>query len=206
VATFLRFFGSLFLLILPLYAKDFGTLGHTFPIQEEDLLMYLKKRLEKLSAEEMFNITERIKQHYLKMAQEPSSICFEEAREYKVYYFDPSITVARDIPDHKGNIIIQKGTTINPLAMASLGGELLFLDSTNASHIKWARQQSSESKWILVKGKSLELEEQEGRPIYFDQFGYLTRKLDIQHIPARVSQEKGSLKIKIEEIPICKST
>ena len=50
----------------------------------------------------------------------------------------------------------------------------------------------------LVKGKPLDLEAKEKLPTYFDQFGSLTHKLKIKHVPAKVTQE--GLQLKIEEI------
>lgn len=205
MANFLKLLCFYALFGFPLHAKDFGTQGHTFRIQEEDLLEHLKNKLNAITEKELSLLGERIKKHYTKMAEEPTPVGIDEASEYCTYYFDPTITVAKDILDHQGNVIVQQGDIINPLAISPMHGELLFFDGNNESHIQWARQYQGAAKWILVKGKPLKLEEEEGRSIYFDQFGSLTRKLDIHHIPARVSQDKDTLKIKIEEIPICKS-
>ena len=97
-------------------------------------------------------------------------------------------------------MIVSSGSRFNPLFVDSLPQDLLFIDGSNESHVKWAKEKGSSSRWILIKGKPLELEEQEGRPIYFDQSGFLTTKLEIKNIPARVTQENNQLKI--EEIPL----
>ena len=55
-----------------------------------------------------------------------------------------------------------------------------------------------EDKIILVGGSPLQLEEELGVSIYFDQQGSLTSKFGIQHSPAIAIQE--GLKIRIDEI------
>lgn len=181
-----------------LQAGDYGIRGQVFLIQEQDLLEYLKNKLSSLSEIERFE--SKIQQPYLKIAKEPKGVQIEEAREYRVYYFDPSITTSKDIHDHQNRLIVSKGARVNPLSMCSLAQDLLFIDGSKESHIKWAKEHGPLARWILVKGKPLDLEEQESHPIYFDQFGFLTSKLEIQKIPAKVTQENNQLKI--EEIPL----
>jgi conjugal transfer pilus assembly protein TraW len=181
-------------------AEDHGVRGHLFSIQEQDLLEYLKHKLSALSAKDTQLFEEKIQQQYLNMAKEPKGIEIGESKEQRIYYFDPCITASKDIYDHQGSVIVSKGSRFNPLSVGSLPQDLLFIDGSNEFHVKWAKEQGASTRWITVKGKPLELEEQEERPIYFDQFGFLTTKLDIKNIPAKVTQENNQLKI--EEIPL----
>lgn len=193
MANILRVF--LLLMLMQLEGKDFGKHGHVYPISEDNLLEYLQTRLHTLPEDDVQDVLR-------KYCQQQVGASFEEAKEYHRYEFDPSITVFQDVLDHNGTIIIPKGALVNPLEICSLSRELLFLDGDNPLHVQWAKKTGKEAKWILVKGKPLELEEQEELPIYFDQFGFLIRKLGIQQIPAKVSQMQGSLRLTIEEIPI----
>ncbi len=184
-----------------LYSKDLGVHGHLFPIIEPNLLQYIRDSLSQMTPEEVQSINQKIKNNYLKMIKEPNSVSsVTEAYEYKVYSYDPTVSVANDITDHNGNIIVSKGTSVNPLTLLPLSKELLFIDGTKESHIAWIKSQNKQAKWILVKGKPLDLEKEEEHSVYFDQFGYLVNKLGIQHVPARVSQE--GLLLKVEEIPV----
>ncbi|MBA2368070.1 MAG: hypothetical protein H0V82_03495 [Candidatus Protochlamydia sp.] len=97
-------------------------------------------------------------------------------------------------------MLIKKGTSISPLEFINLNQELVFFDATQASHIKWVKSLPKETKWIVIKGKPLELEEKENHPVFFDQFGAITKKLGIRCVPARVSQVEKRLRI--EEIPL----
>lgn len=185
-----------------LHAKDFGVFGHTFRIEEESLLEYLRNRLANMTNEDVVLLNEKIKQKYLKLAEKPPSITLEESKSYRIFFWDPSITVAHDILDHEGKIIVAQGSTVNPLKICPISSQLLFIDGDNPAHIDWAKTQDRQAKWVLVNGKPLELEEKENRAIYFDQFGYLTQKFGIKKVPAKVSQSKDSFKIQIEEIPV----
>jgi conjugal transfer pilus assembly protein TraW len=184
-----------------LLAKDFGSYGHTFPVQEENLITYMQSKVNNLSESELAAVNEQIKNQAINSFQEPKFIKgLEEASRYRLLYFDPTVCANQDILDHEGHVIVQKGTQVNPLIYTFLGNDYLFFDGSKESHIAWAKQQAPNAKWILVKGRPLNLEERERRPVFFDQFGIITQKLNIRHIPAKVSQE-GQL-LKIEEFPI----
>ncbi len=184
-----------------LTAKDLGTFGHLYLIVEEDLLETLKKNMSKLSKEQLDAIQKKVQKHYASYIQSPQCISgLKEAQAYRQYYFDPSLCADQDIRDRQGSIIVQRGKCINPLLTIFRLDDLLFFDGSDSKQVEWAKKQSPEAKWILTKGKPLELEENEGRPVYFDQRGLLIHKFGIHNIPARVSKE--GLGLKIEEIPL----
>lgn len=183
-----------------LSAKNLGIHGHIYPIEEENLLHVLSRKVSALSEEEVFLIQNKVKDHIVSSFKEPYPV--EDIRETvkpRIFYFDPTICVQQTIYDHEGHVIVKKGTSINPLENLLLTQDLIFFDATNPLHIEWAKKQPA-AKWILIKGRPLDLEEAEKRPIYFDQFGILTKKLKIHQVPAKVSQE--GLKLRIEEILI----
>lgn len=194
MADFLRFTLLLTSLTIPLGAKDYGTIGQTFPVEEEDLIDYIRKRMQMLDGN-------KIQNHYVRLFQEPQSVSgVQESSIYSCHYFDPTIVAKTDIKDKEGKTIIPQGTTYNPLDHFSLSQALLFFDGSQGDHIEWAKSYGDASKWILVKGKPLELEERENRPVFFDQSGTLVQKLSIRFVPCRISQEGRCLKI--ESIPI----
>lgn len=182
-----------------LSAKDFGVQGEVFPIEETDLMESIKKKLESLSKEELEQIQQNVQKEIRQIFEKPNPVRnVSNAIAYKTFYFDPTIVVKEDIKDHEGKVVIKQGTIANPLQNCQMSTEWLFFDGDNKSHIDWAREQSG--KWILTKGKPLELESLENREVYFDQFGNITNRLNIKHVPARVSQE--GLRLKIEEISL----
>lgn len=189
---FCFFLGSAYL-IPPAYSLDLGVQGSVFRIEEEDLLEYILAKTNDISLPNQ----EEIIKAQIESFKKPQRVEIGEACEDRVYFYDPKVKVQADITDHEGNIVVKKGTTFNPLGTVSLNQEMIFFDATNKEHLEWAKQ-SPKAKWILVNGNPIELEKELNRPIYFDQFGVITKKLKIQNVPAKVSQE--GLKLKIEEI------
>ena len=166
--------------------KDFGTMGHTFPIEEESFLEFLQKRL---AGNGFSQKIARIKEVLLKNAMNPVPVDgLHLAKKFRTYRLDLSFEAEKDIKDTEGRIIAKGGTTVNPLEQIQLTSGLLFLDGSKETHLAWARQQSGNFKWVLVKGKPTEVEEKEKRPIYFDQGGAYTTRFEIENIPAKVVQ------------------
>jgi conjugal transfer pilus assembly protein TraW len=192
---------SLIAMMNALEAKDLGTYGHVFPIEEEDLLTVLRNKVNELLKEELETVRNKVQSHYCSQFQNPQPIQgLKDATVYRVFYVDPTICSDRDIRDHEGKIVIPKGKCVNPLETVIHLNALLFFDASNPQHIEWAKAQNKLVKWVLTKGKPLELEEKENHPVYFDQFGTLVKKFGIKHLPAKVSQE--GLKLKIEEFSL----
>lgn len=180
----------------PLESKDFGIQGELFSILEENLILFLQKQLSsKNPAPTSQTLIEQIKER----AKHPKlSFVPTNATQNRISYYDPTYIVPESIKDKAGNIIVQKGTQINPLKHLPLSNILLFFDGNNPHHIEWAREQKEPAKWILVTGNPFKLEEQEKRPVYFDQNGFSINKFKLEHIPVRITQE--GLLLKIEEI------
>lgn len=200
MASFLKWLLCLQIILGQVYGTDLGINGHTFPIEEENLLVYLKSKLNLISKDTCDLIQKELSEKYLTKAREPKAIYLPTAKQSRYFLLDPSITVSEDIVDHENNMIITKGTQLNPLKIYALEAPLLFFDGSQDKQIAWAKNENEKSTWILVKGKPLELEQAIKKPIYFDQSGFLATKFGITHIPAKVSQD--GLLLKIEEIPI----
>lgn len=184
-----------------LEAKDLGTYGHLFPIEEEDLLQMLKNKVNHLSKEELEKVQHHVQRHYSSQFHNPLPVPgLKDATVYRVFYVDPTVCVDQEIKDHEGKLVVAKGKCSNPLETVVPLDALLFFDASNPLHVEWAKTQNQLVKWVLTKGKPLEFEERENHPVYFDQFGTLVKKFGIQHLPAKVSQE--GLKLKIEEFSL----
>jgi len=187
--------------------KDYGVVGTTFKILEEDLLEVVEKRLKTLEAE---GSLEQYQQKIAKQDQEkikrPKPVeCVQHTTKARSFIYDPSIMVPYDLKDHKRQTFHAKGTKVNPLDYKSLSKPLLFIDGEDQPQVEWVTTQNSQSPQaliILVKGAPFELIEKIDRPIYFDQEGALTKKLGILQVPAKVTQQGKHLLI--EEINLQK--
>ena len=192
--------GSLVTIFFDLLGKDLGFQGHVFQIEEENILEMIVSKSSSLSQEDLLSLQNAIQNKIIRSCKESKSLShLTNADRKRVFYFDPTICMNQDIQDHEGSVLIKKGTCINPLTIVTLEQTLIFFDATQESHLKWAKSQM-EAKWVLVKGKPLEIEELENRPVFFDQFGHLTKKLGILHVPAKVTQV--GLRLRIEEAPV----
>lgn len=183
---------------LPLIDK--GVIGTTFPIEEEDIAQVISRKLHALESEGKLQALIRTAQAKTKQALEnPSPVKgIKSTTTFRRFTFDPTFEVLEDIKDHKGTLIHKKGTHLNPLDHMSFGEPLIFIDGTDASHVK--EFGTTPGKLVLVKGSPLKLSKELKKSVYFDQGGFLTQKFGITHVPCRVFQE-GPLLV-VEEGPV----
>lgn len=186
-------------------AKDFGKKGQNFEVKEEDIADAIMKKIsDKLSNPDQ-NFEKKMQEATDKMIANFGNIKpvegLVEATEYHVSYYDPIVALEEDIKLPFGKLLAKKGQKIDPTKhTGNPDFGCIFFDSTNPKHLEWAKQQDHFYDWVLVKGNPIELEEQEDRLVYFDQFGSLVKKFKIKQIPCRVSPHGKMLKI--EEIPL----
>ncbi len=175
--------------------KDYGVRGHTFVIKERSLLKVIQERLQKASQSGKIEVLQ--KQFQEKVKQKISNpiavVGLQKTTINRQFYFDPSYTQLEDLKDSYGNIIVKKGTTVNPLNYIAWGAPLIFIDGEDPFQLIWGLKQ--QGKLILVKGSPLMLQEKLKIAVYFDQAGILTRKFGITQVPAVVSQEGMQLLI-----------
>lgn len=184
------------LLFVDAECRDLGIFGKTESIGEKSLIEQLKDRANALYAEKEEELLFELQEKYLLAARSPKNLSIPKAKKSRSFLFDPSIVVSQDIYDRERNLIAKKGARLSPLHIVSLPAPILFFDAEDLEQFSWAKGQ--QGKWILTGGSPFALEEEEGRPAYFDQKGELTKKFGIHSIPARVSQE-GDLLL-VEEI------
>ena len=179
-------------------ANHLGTFGQTFAIIEEDLAEAIQtklKALEKSGAilEHQANIQKKT----IENIQRPNPVAgLVKTQKPRVFMYDPSIRVPYDLKDHKGQVFIKAGTTVNPLDSHQLSRVLVFIDGDDPTQVQWAINKNlSNTKIILVNGSPFELMKQHLTTFYFDQTGKIINKFGIGQIPARVSQKEQMLQI-----------
>lgn len=193
-------------------AKDFGRRGHTFEVREEGFVKMLQRRLKDVNLEQHERKMQEIAR---KRIEEPSAIKgISRATRTTSYSFDPSYIVTEDIYLPCGKLLYPVGTSINPLEHMQWEGRIVFIDGRDSEQVVWARDsyipltmelvreeeenmvsRNKNSRIVLTGGRPLKLEEELGVPIYFDQFGELTTKFNIVHVPAIVEQDGKYLKV-----------
>jgi len=183
---------------ISVFAKDFGVHGKVFHIQEESMDDFFREQFDDVDQEKL---QEEIKERIIETVKNPKPVEYlREAPVYRSFLFDPSIIVQADIKDAVGNIVVPKGTKVNPLAVQPFSQGYLFLDGSNQKHVDWALQQEGSVTLILTKGSPFDLQDELDREVYFDQYGALSARLGLEYIPAKVTQD-GEM-IRIEEFPV----
>ena len=187
-----------------IFAKDKGIYGELFEIAEKDLLEEIQEKLSNLEKTgKLLESQEEIQKRITKNISEPKAISgIIHTKKARTFEFDPTIEVTVDLKDHKGKIFAKKGDKHNPCDHASFSKTLLFIDGESKKHIAWLKKKMKDCKnvkIILIAGSPLKLSEELGIPIYFDQSGAITKKLEIKQVPAMVFQETGNKVLTIRE-------
>jgi len=189
----LGYFIAACLVAAPAHARDYGQQGALFPITEPDLLEQIQRKLLALQASgATTRLNEDLKRRTIAKVNRPTPVSgISVATTIRSWAFDPTISVAEDISDHKGRLIMAAGTRVNPLDTVPLRQTLVFLDGDDAAQLDWATKNfaPSAAKLILVGGAPLQLMRGKQRRFFFDQGGKLVRHFNIKAVPATVKQQ-----------------
>jgi conjugal transfer pilus assembly protein TraW len=184
---------AIWLIAVPAHARDYGQQGALFPITELDLLEQIQRKLMALQASgATAKLNEDLKRRTIAKVNRPAPVSgLGIASAIRSWAFDPTISVAEDISDDKGRLIMAAGTRVNPLDTVPLRQTLVFLDGDDAAQLDWATKNfaSSAAKLILVNGAPLQLMRGRQRRFFFDQGGKLVRHFKIKAVPATVKQQ-----------------
>lgn len=200
---------------------DFGKQAATYEVAEEGFVSMIKSRLASIDLQQY---QEEMLRKAKKKVLEPEPVLgIRATSEPREFWYDPSFVVTEDIKLPDGKILHKAGTKVNPLGSMVFDRELIFIDGRSAEQIEWLKQRlegreqkneadnntsedstqarkalsnNLEIRIILIGGKILELQEDTGRTLYFDQAGELTSRFGIRQVPAIVAQDGQRLKIK----------
>lgn len=183
-------------------AKDFGVLGTTYEIREENFLREIQAKLK--DAEKTGKIAKlqnEMKKQAIARVNRPKEINgISRAEESREWIYDPSVSLDHDLRDQMGRVFYKAYTKVNPLDKISLSKALIFVDGDDQEQVQYALHQNkkrkSHVKIILVKGGVIDLMRKEKIRFYFDQNGTLVNKFKILHTPAIVEQEGKALKVR----------
>jgi conjugal transfer pilus assembly protein TraW len=183
------------------HAANLGVIGHTYPIQEEDFLDFIKKHLTEMQTNGQLQqmqtlMNENVKKHI----DRPLNLAnVTRASQSRSWQFDPSVIVPNNLYDADGHLFAHAGSRVNPLTMITLHSSLVFFNGDDEAQVKWVlsllKKHSNSLKLVLVNGSVSDQEKWFQLPIYFDQEGRLCHRFHIQHVPAIVKQEGDHLKI-----------
>lgn len=188
-----------FLLPLSVLAKDLGTIGDVWEIQEQNLLSLIDERLNaqfggKSEAEIQAEVQKRVTENALR----PPPVLLPVAKVDSERSFDPSYTVERDLADHKGRVFAHKGQVVNPFDAVPFARTLIFIDGDDEKQIAWLKSFKPETqivKIILLNGNLREATEKLDTDLYFDQNGALVNRFGIKAVPSVIDEMPNGKKL-----------
>ena len=169
--------------------EDYGRVGHTYEIAEEDLLKLiaskqpmieakLRQRIETLQ-DRMF-ILDKHDGHYSKAVKD------------RVYYVDPSLVLADNVYDHEGKVLYQKGSVFNPTDYVRLG-RYIIIDGKDAKQVKMALE-GDFRKVMIISGDLAKLSTTHRKRFWFAP-GDVLKRLEIRRVPAIIEQEGRMIRV-----------
>ena len=194
----LLFLNFIFLFLSKSYAKDLGAFGEIWKIEEKDIVSYIKQRL---SQEDIQKFNDDFKKNVKSKVNRPKPVKgITESTKHKVHYFNPEVTLKKDITDHHGNILHKKGKKINPLDHQDFTRQLLFINGDKNNHVKFALKKHQEIgedlKIILIDGSPIELmKKNQTIRFFFDQDGFLSKTFGISSTPSLVKKQDKLIRI-----------
>lgn len=191
----------------PSLAVDLGRFGKTYAIGEPDFLEEIQAiARQKVESGEwqrlMLDAQGRARQN---LENPPAVDGIRTARADRTRRFDPSITLAADVLDADGRVLFPAGTTVHPADVAPFPGALLLMNGREKAQQAVARRLiarwGSQLKVILVDGSPPKLMRDWQRPVYYDQGGAISRRFQVEFVPALIHQAKAADRfLTIEEI------
>lgn len=181
--------------------KGVERVGPTYDIKEPDMLDEIMARMkEKQDSGEALRLqkeaAERAKVRMFNPKPVPG---ISNATKNRVFYYDPTVVVQQDIVGPDGRIIVPRGTRANPLDVQDFGDPMFFFDARDPKQVKKALSLIQQYKGgvmpVLTGGSFVDLMKKWKRKVYYDQTGFITKKLGITHVPALVTQNGNRLQI-----------
>lgn len=192
----------------PAIAKNFGAYGTVFPVTEPDFLEEILSRFREMEENGGLAQLEREMQARTREYLERPTVAnlLPPAEEYRAFYFDPSITVDRDLADQNGTVFMQAGTRINPLDYSGYDKRIVVIDGDADDQVTFALSEGDEMDTLMViaRGAPLELMREHGRRFWFDQDGVIVARFEVERLPTVITRAGEVLLI--EEVPLRETT
>lgn len=137
-------------------AVDFGTRGRIYTIEEQAFLQMIDERLKGVDQDK---IRQEMQERAKQKAKEPLAVEeVEPATEDRVFYFDPSYVLEKDIYLPNKDLFYKAGTRVNPIEEIrklgmSLDRRMIFIDAREDEQIQWLKEQLAMYRSKSVKNK-----------------------------------------------------
>jgi conjugal transfer pilus assembly protein TraW len=176
------------------------SLNDLYPVFEMSFLPLIEAQLRSPSTAAL--PIEAMEAYALKIISQYSdksgAITLPRALQTRNYIYTSNITLSRDIYDSSGSVILHQGTVLNVLQQfPTYHPDWIFIDGCDGEQVQWARNQLKlqDHRVILTNGAAQAISTQLAHEVFFDQRGYISQKLGIKHLPARVTRQGNTLLI-----------
>ena len=178
-------------------AKDFGTHGPVWEVKEPSLIDTIKTRLHEMTTSgEMDKLKSEMQARTRAYANRPTPVAgLIRATEPREYSVDLSITLERDLRDHRGVVFARRGTVVNPLHYSRFNQRIVVFDGDDPTQVAFALREGNEldTLLVLINGAPLELMRQHRRRFYFDQHGQITSAFGLTKVPSEILRGKDAM-------------
>ena len=177
------------------FASDFGVIGKTYPIKENDLIIAMQKRMaEKVKSGEFNKEIDRLKKKSQQYVARPKGIKLPTATKYTAVKIDVQYRLPSDIQDANGRVLYKRGTVVNPLEIYPIRKGFCFIDGDDKRQVTWAKKACyPDNKIVLVNGNYLDVAKETNLRIYFDQQQKLVSRFNISAVPTVIRQSGNAL-------------
>ncbi len=186
------------------HAKDFGRHGPMWEIAEPSILETIKNRLADMDKNgEIEAMKEKMQETTRAYVNRPRPVQgLTKATEPRRFSIDLSITVKRDLADHRGRVFARAGTKINPLHYSLFNKRIVVIDGDDPAQVQFSLSEGNEidTLLVLVNGAPLELMREHKRRFYFDQDAQIVTKFELEHVPSVIT--RGEDIMIVEEIVV----
>lgn len=193
-------------------AENLGTFGQTFPLNK-DARDQLKDTIrKKQQSGELDKFWHEYRDKTVNQINNPQPLGIKSEYAVSSNLYELKFTFPKDVVNDKGQVVVKRGTVIEPLRLGPLKTGLIFIDGRDQRQIDFAIQQSTHQslKIVLTAGSPTELRKKyrnvkghnrSGIPFYFDQRKMIINSLQryygisLASVPAKVYQEGYKLRI-----------
>lgn len=181
-------------------SKNIGVYGSVYTIAEPNTIEWIHKKL--VNMQKTGELQSRFKQYISKSVTRPERVIGVTSlgnKKPKIWTFDPTIIVNRNIYSSDGALVIKAGAKVNPLSKIDFDETLIFFDGDNQKEMEWVSKylngkelNKRNVRLILTGGDVRDTSQYLHEKTYFDQLGNLCNRFGIKHTPTIVNQAINS--------------
>ena len=201
-------------LILPMYsmAENIGTKAQTYQIDRDGREQIKDSIRQKQKSGELDTFWKNYRDKTVNAIKNPAPLGIKSEYGQREEIREARFVVPSDYKDERNNVVVKKGTVVEPLKIQPLRNGLIFIDGRDEKQVQYAVSRSTNEslKIVLTAGSPFDLRVKyknqiwhgdKGVPFYFDQRKMIINSLknlyriDINSVPAVLFQRGDKLDI-----------